>query len=544
MTTAPRLKIIGTGTLSEILAANVARWVSALEVAQRQTGAPVVQAASMVVRAIQTAHLPASMASTRRAFGLTVSQLQRGAMVSERGADLDHPIQTLTQALGGLRGTAARAAKAHSRAKCMLCDAPPTKDVRWAEGMGRAWFCDAHFQSWSAEHAGDIDYVHDVKDGMVPSEWSKAMGSLKTAILQAARKARVAKKDSQVQQKAGVKASPDEAFLMQAAGRIPLTNPKPVEIRGLALSLQRRLPSLQVSLGQYTGAQIEEAIGALNHAYTILNAPGTSPADVNIYTQQAHRLLVSAASGRRSPGKAADAAKANEFSDPDRVAWMIIGYSQTLMDYPPPSRPVIVQIANALKNIGRSAPSGFSRYTDDWSRRLMQVAGIPDSDKRSEALDSITSSMGLVTRPMRTQDHWPSGVQTSGKAEGTGKSLDARIVKAAKAYGVAQQKAPAPHFDPGGLGLLMMNLREVSSMCAHGYAEGGRRPAMAQEACRNAHSILRNFDETRDRTWINNINRMVDVAYDGGKDPSAAKESCRRLVSMANQYLRQLNAME
>lgn len=53
----------------------------------------------------------------------------------------------------------------HARNKCMECEAPPTYEVKWAEGMGHAWFCDKHFKSWSAAHKDDIDYVKRVKDG-------------------------------------------------------------------------------------------------------------------------------------------------------------------------------------------------------------------------------------------------------------------------------------------------------------------------------------------------------------------------------------------
>src|ERR1700690_2898359 len=98
----PRQKIIGSGSVTAVLAANVARWVSALQSAERQQGTPVTSAAAMVVRAIGTAHLPASLAPTRRAFDQAVNQLQRGAMISGRGADLTAAIQTLRQAQEGL----------------------------------------------------------------------------------------------------------------------------------------------------------------------------------------------------------------------------------------------------------------------------------------------------------------------------------------------------------------------------------------------------------------------------------------------------------
>jgi DNA adenine methylase len=53
----------------------------------------------------------------------------------------------------------------HSHDKCMECSDLPKYEVKWAEGMGHAWFCESHFKSWSDIHKGDIDYVKEVKDG-------------------------------------------------------------------------------------------------------------------------------------------------------------------------------------------------------------------------------------------------------------------------------------------------------------------------------------------------------------------------------------------
>lgn len=54
------------------------------------------------------------------------------------------------------------------RDKCMECDKPPTKEVKWAEGMAIAWFCDECFEKWKAEVGEDeIVWVHPVKDGVV-----------------------------------------------------------------------------------------------------------------------------------------------------------------------------------------------------------------------------------------------------------------------------------------------------------------------------------------------------------------------------------------
>ena len=61
-----------------------------------------------------------------------------------------------------------------SHSKCMKCDAPPTKEVLWAEGMGHAWFCDKHFKDWSTkgDGKGDICSVKAVKDGKAASKFA------------------------------------------------------------------------------------------------------------------------------------------------------------------------------------------------------------------------------------------------------------------------------------------------------------------------------------------------------------------------------------
>jgi phosphoribosyl 1,2-cyclic phosphodiesterase len=72
----------------------------------------------------------------------------------------------------------------YSPFKCMNCEQPPTVDVLWAEGMGRVWFCDKHFEKWKNEtttleyggekhtftHESDISKVYKVK-GEVPQHW-------------------------------------------------------------------------------------------------------------------------------------------------------------------------------------------------------------------------------------------------------------------------------------------------------------------------------------------------------------------------------------
>jgi phosphoribosyl 1,2-cyclic phosphodiesterase/uncharacterized HAD superfamily protein len=78
--------------------------------------------------------------------------------------------------------------KALSHSKCMRCSAPPTIDVLFAEGMGRQWLCDKHFEEWKKEtggpwtekdpeydpkytHEKDICKVYKIKDGEAPKHW-------------------------------------------------------------------------------------------------------------------------------------------------------------------------------------------------------------------------------------------------------------------------------------------------------------------------------------------------------------------------------------
>ena len=60
----------------------------------------------------------------------------------------------------------------HSKDKCMECSESPKYEVKWAEGMGHAWFCESHFKSWSAEHKDDIDYVKEVKNGVASDKFA------------------------------------------------------------------------------------------------------------------------------------------------------------------------------------------------------------------------------------------------------------------------------------------------------------------------------------------------------------------------------------
>lgn len=78
-------------------------------------------------------------------------------------------IDCVTLAFGSDRTDVPFAAisKRANPAKCMDCNAAPTKDVLWANGHGRAWFCDKHFTAWEAQHKDDIEWVHDVAGGKV-----------------------------------------------------------------------------------------------------------------------------------------------------------------------------------------------------------------------------------------------------------------------------------------------------------------------------------------------------------------------------------------
>ena len=62
--------------------------------------------------------------------------------------------------------------KKHSPEKCMDCEAPPFYEVKWAEGMAHAWFCEKHFNNWAAAHSYDIDYVKKVKDGRAADKFA------------------------------------------------------------------------------------------------------------------------------------------------------------------------------------------------------------------------------------------------------------------------------------------------------------------------------------------------------------------------------------
>lgn len=61
----------------------------------------------------------------------------------------------------------------HRCDKCMECNAPPKYEVLWAEGRGRAWFCEKHFKAWATKGDGkdEVCSVKEVKDGVVAKSW-------------------------------------------------------------------------------------------------------------------------------------------------------------------------------------------------------------------------------------------------------------------------------------------------------------------------------------------------------------------------------------
>ena len=63
-----------------------------------------------------------------------------------------------------------RLSETHAHDKCMMCNSPPTIEVVWADGRGRAWFCDEHLSKWAAEEERDIIKQRKV-DGVVGKKY-------------------------------------------------------------------------------------------------------------------------------------------------------------------------------------------------------------------------------------------------------------------------------------------------------------------------------------------------------------------------------------
>lgn len=61
----------------------------------------------------------------------------------------------------------------HSRTQCMHCDHTPEYVCIWANGHGRAWFCEECFKKWLSEDDREVDYLKKVKDGEVKKEWKE-----------------------------------------------------------------------------------------------------------------------------------------------------------------------------------------------------------------------------------------------------------------------------------------------------------------------------------------------------------------------------------
>jgi hypothetical protein len=68
----------------------------------------------------------------------------------------------------------------HSFSKCMECNQPPTHECIWADGRGRAWFCDKHWKAFNIK-TNDIVKHHEV-DGCVNKKYNKAMLLSKRAL--------------------------------------------------------------------------------------------------------------------------------------------------------------------------------------------------------------------------------------------------------------------------------------------------------------------------------------------------------------------------
>ena len=60
----------------------------------------------------------------------------------------------------------------HSRFRCMHCNRPPQWEVLWADGRGRAWFCNRHLNQWKREGDREISRERRV-DGVVGVSWNK-----------------------------------------------------------------------------------------------------------------------------------------------------------------------------------------------------------------------------------------------------------------------------------------------------------------------------------------------------------------------------------
>lgn len=99
-----------------------------------------------------------------RLFGVYIDEQEKGESTKLSDSDINDLLDSTDTA----------ATKSHTLDRCMECDQPPTKDVIWANGMAHAWFCDDHFDSWSAEHPGEVDRVKPV-DGIAMNTKAASM---------------------------------------------------------------------------------------------------------------------------------------------------------------------------------------------------------------------------------------------------------------------------------------------------------------------------------------------------------------------------------
>lgn len=93
-------------------------------------------------------------------------------------ADLQKRMRSFMDAAKGPAPVTTKLA-AHSLAKCMKCAQPPTHECKWAEGMGRAWFCDKHWKEFEHQHRAkdgfksDINVHRAVKGGRVGKKYGE-----------------------------------------------------------------------------------------------------------------------------------------------------------------------------------------------------------------------------------------------------------------------------------------------------------------------------------------------------------------------------------
>lgn len=89
-------------------------------------------------------------------------------------------IDSTDEAISILTDIIELAEKSHAHDACMDCAEPPTVELRWAEGMGHAWFCESHFTKWAdtkdntdgQPHRDDINTTRKLLWGVASAKWS------------------------------------------------------------------------------------------------------------------------------------------------------------------------------------------------------------------------------------------------------------------------------------------------------------------------------------------------------------------------------------